>query len=186
MPRMKKFSAEQALVQALELFWEKGFEATSLNDLTSKLNIGKGSFYDTFGSKRAIFDKCLLIYQAHTFETFDKMLDTKAEAKEVLRTLLKAHTNLMLADKSSKGCFIANATAELSDDVEIQEFLKNYNDAMQLKLINWFAESKYQDQSNELADLFITHLTGISILSKYLKDAERFERSNNIFLSLFK
>jgi TetR/AcrR family transcriptional repressor of nem operon len=48
---MKKFSEEQALGQALELFWKKGYEATSLNDLTSKLNIGKGSFYDTFGSK---------------------------------------------------------------------------------------------------------------------------------------
>jgi TetR/AcrR family transcriptional repressor of nem operon len=186
MPRMKKFSEEQALGQALELFWEKGYEATSLNDLTSKLNIGKGSFYDTFSSKRAIFDRCLIIYQIQSFETFDRMLDTEVEAKVVLKNLLKSHTNLMLADKSSKGCFIANSTAELSDDLAIQAFLKNYNDTMQLKLITWFSESKYEDQSNELADLFLTHLTGISILSKYLKDPERFERSNNIFLSLFK
>jgi hypothetical protein len=114
------------------------------------------------------------------------MLDTEVEAKVVLKNLLKSHTNLMLADKSSKGCFIANSTAELSDDLAIQVFLKNYNDTMQLKLITWFSESKYEDQSNELADLFLTHLTGISILSKYLKDPERFERSNNIFLSLFK
>ncbi len=53
------FDEEKALGKALDLFWEKGYRATSLNDLTIRLSIGKGSFYDTFGSKKQLFDSCL-------------------------------------------------------------------------------------------------------------------------------
>ena len=55
MPRVKTFDQKEALGKAMELFWEKGYEATSLSDLTTRLNIGKGSFYNTFGSKRQLY-----------------------------------------------------------------------------------------------------------------------------------
>ncbi|MEM8908570.1 MAG: helix-turn-helix domain-containing protein, partial [Bacteroidota bacterium] len=63
MPRIKQFDEQQALEQAMELFWEKGFHATSMQDLVSRLGINRASLYDTFGGKQALFDRALALYR---------------------------------------------------------------------------------------------------------------------------
>ena len=57
MPRVKMFNEQEALEKAMLLFWEKGYTATSLNDLTQSMGISKGSFYDTFHGKHDLFEK---------------------------------------------------------------------------------------------------------------------------------
>nr|MDP9479507.1 TetR/AcrR family transcriptional regulator [Actinomycetota bacterium] len=55
MPRTREFEPETALQDAMELFWLKGYEATSMRDLLEGMGIGRGSFYGTFGDKRSLF-----------------------------------------------------------------------------------------------------------------------------------
>ena len=55
MARTKEFRPEAALDAAMQLFWRKGYEATSMRDLLDGMGIGRGSFYDTFGDKHALF-----------------------------------------------------------------------------------------------------------------------------------
>ncbi len=59
MGRHKEFDQEKAVDQALELFWEKGYESTSIQDLCDHLGIHRGSLYDTFGDKHELFLACL-------------------------------------------------------------------------------------------------------------------------------
>ncbi|HEX9701827.1 MAG TPA: TetR/AcrR family transcriptional regulator, partial [Rhodospirillales bacterium] len=55
MPRPREFETSEALNQAMQVFWTKGYEATSLADLIGAMNLSKSSFYDTFGSKHEVF-----------------------------------------------------------------------------------------------------------------------------------
>ncbi len=55
MPRVKEFDPDQALDRAMELFWRKGYEATSVQDLVEHMGINRFSLYDTFGSKHELF-----------------------------------------------------------------------------------------------------------------------------------
>ena len=185
MPRVKLFDEQEALGQALELFWEKGYEATSLSDLTATLGIGKGSFYDTFESKRRLFDRCLSVYQSSSLEVLDGILVEKSDPVHIISRLLNKHTELMLNDSSARGCFIANSTAELADDAAIQLFLEKHNQIMRSKLIKLLANSQYTTDAGAFADLIITHLTGISVMSKFMRDSARFKLANQSFMKVF-
>lgn len=59
---MKEFEPEQAVEAALELFWRQGYANTSMQDLVDHLGIGRGSIYDTFGSKHALWVRALTKY----------------------------------------------------------------------------------------------------------------------------
>ncbi len=63
MPRAKSFDEEAVLNQAMELFQEQGYEATSLSDQESRLGLGRQSLYNTFGDKQALFLKALERYR---------------------------------------------------------------------------------------------------------------------------
>ncbi|KAA3622561.1 MAG: TetR/AcrR family transcriptional regulator [Bacteroidetes bacterium] len=185
MPRVKLFDEQRALGQALQLFWENGFEATSLSDLTNELGIGKGSFYDTFGSKRMLFDKCLSMYQSISMETLDSILSEKEDPVDAIGNLLDKHTQMMLMDSGAKGCFIANSTSELADDGQVREFLIKHNQLMRDKIKALFIDSPYAENADVIADLVLTHITGISVMSKFVRNPDRFQSSNEIFMKIF-
>lgn len=62
MPRQKAFVREEALERAMDLFWSKGYEATSLQELVEHMGIGRSSLYDTFGSKHELWAEALGLY----------------------------------------------------------------------------------------------------------------------------
>ncbi len=64
MARPREFSTDDALGQAMDVFWSKGYQATTLGDLTRAMGISKSSFYDTFGSKDALYLASLERYRA--------------------------------------------------------------------------------------------------------------------------
>ena len=76
----------------------------------------------------------------------------------------------MLCDPSSKGCFLANSTTELSDDALIQEYLNEHNQTMRAKLVEYLKKGDFSLDLDTLADTIITQLTGISVMSRIIKD----------------
>ncbi len=64
MARPREFSTDDALGQAMDVFWSKGFQATTLGDLTRAMGISKSSFYGTFGSKHELYLSSLERYRA--------------------------------------------------------------------------------------------------------------------------
>jgi TetR/AcrR family transcriptional repressor of nem operon len=110
MARTKEFDPDAALEQAMELFWEQGYEATSARELADHLGIGPSSLYSTFGSKHELYLRALDHYRRQGDETVERLLQNETSARAVLRHLFE--DALDTATQDNRGCFMANATAE--------------------------------------------------------------------------
>lgn len=114
MARIREFNEEQALEKARNIFWQKGYTATSMKDLVDGLGISRSSMYETFGDKEALFYKSLEAYKkeqsAFMFEKFEQV-ESPLQAISNMFTFI---INDSVADKERKGCFMVNSTVELS------------------------------------------------------------------------
>ncbi len=120
MPWEKGFDTETALGDAMRVFWAKGYEATSINDLTKGMKINKGSLYNTFGSKKALFTRALLKYDRENRQNALSQLEAMDDPLESIRVLFEALVAESLADEEKRGCFLVNTALELphhSDDI---------------------------------------------------------------------
>ena len=114
MPRPKEFNPDDAIEKAMQVFWHKGYEATSMEDLLSAMDLNRGSLYDTFGDKRQLFLKVIDRY-CHGFvgEKFS-LLDQPGPALPTLRRFIHGMIDGGLADPQRRGCLIANTVMELA------------------------------------------------------------------------
>ena len=124
MLRFKQFDQNEAIVEAMSLFWKKGYSATSLSDLTEHLEIGKGSFYNTFQGKRELFERALAVYRKSSTENLEALLNSEQDVKIGIRKLFNLGIEGLMDDKDKKGCFLANTCAELGNsDEEIRKII---------------------------------------------------------------
>lgn len=110
--RPREFDTQQALERAMMLFWEKGYQATSLDELTAAMGITRPSLYAAFGDKEKLFVQAVEFYQQRFSQRIGSALsediDTKSAISLMLQRTLEIHTNPALP----RGCFIVNSTLE--------------------------------------------------------------------------
>jgi TetR/AcrR family transcriptional repressor of nem operon len=111
--RPKAFDRDQALEAAMHLFWLKGYEATSLDDLLRGMKIGRQSLYDTFGDKRALFLAALGRYRDLTDAFVRSCLAETTSVKAAIRGLFMQVVNEPREHKR-RGCLLVNSAVELS------------------------------------------------------------------------
>jgi len=131
MPRVKEFNETDALDKALDLFWQKGYYATSAQDLVNGLNLSRSSIYSTFTDKRSLFIKAL---QRYSQLYIDKVLTEVERTDDIPKTITKFFNDIIDQDDAksiSKGCFIVNTGIELAaHDVEIEEIVNQYHSSV--------------------------------------------------------
>ncbi|NOU69799.1 TetR family transcriptional regulator [Paenibacillus sp. LMG 31461] len=109
MARPKEFDQEAALDKALEVFWEKGYERTSIQDLVEHTGVHRGSLYDTFGDKHKLFLTCLDRFRMVAKERVYYILEEEGEPKEVLQRFFTKLIDVSLSDEHQRrGCFVTN------------------------------------------------------------------------------
>lgn len=114
MARTKEFDPEAALQSALELFWQRGFEATSMSDLVEHLGVGRASIYATFGNKHELYLKALERYQTQLPDLL-RELSQPGPVLPAVRALVRRYAHEAAADELRlSGCFITNTAAELA------------------------------------------------------------------------
>lgn len=118
MARPRTFDEERALESAMRKFWEKGYEATSTQDLCDATGLGRSSIYNTFKSKHDLFERALTRYIDTTTATQLAILeDRRHTAADRLRALLAvivdSETEHRLGGRSL-GCLTVNTTVELA------------------------------------------------------------------------
>ncbi|MEM9077638.1 MAG: TetR/AcrR family transcriptional regulator [Bacteroidota bacterium] len=113
MPRTKQFDEKEVLNKAVELFWEKGFHATSMQDLVCHLGINRASLYDTFGGKEELFKKAFQEYRNSSGDIVKRLLTGEASVKAGFEKLFDFAIEETITDECRKGCFVVNTTTEL-------------------------------------------------------------------------
>ncbi|MYY80125.1 MULTISPECIES: TetR/AcrR family transcriptional regulator [unclassified Streptomyces] len=114
MGRPKQFDPDVAVERAMGVFWRKGYAATTPQDLVDEIGIGKGSLYNTFGSKHALFERALMRYRDSQAAWLEALLDHPGSAKDRVRGALEALVELDLGDPDRRGCMAVNTAAELA------------------------------------------------------------------------
>jgi AcrR family transcriptional regulator len=103
--RPRSFDRDQALDRAIDAFWENGYEATSIADLTDALGIKPPSLYAAFGDKRALFDEAVAHYADNLFAAMDESLGLP-EIEAAIRALLRGAAEHYTGEGHPHGCLV--------------------------------------------------------------------------------
>ncbi|MCP3130078.1 TetR/AcrR family transcriptional regulator [Shewanella sp. KJ2020] len=150
--RPRAFDTNYALAKALEVFWRKGFEGTSLTDLTQAMGINKPSLYAAFGNKEQLFLKAIELYEQRPCAFFYPALEQKTAYQVVESMLLGAASSL--ADASHpQGCLIVQGALTCSEAGEaIKETLINRRRDGEQALCERLQRAKDEGDLPETAD----------------------------------
>ncbi|MFD7919784.1 TetR/AcrR family transcriptional regulator [Streptomyces sp. NPDC059740] len=113
--RPREFDKERTLERALELFWSRGYRATSIQDLVEALAVERGSLYGAFGDKRRFYLEAVRLY----WEVYERHLTAALDTSPLLPALREVLTHPARLDElvsdmgAPQGCLVGNTTAEL-------------------------------------------------------------------------
>ncbi|CAM3863607.1 MULTISPECIES: TetR/AcrR family transcriptional regulator [Bacillus cereus group] len=193
MARLREFDEEKALDAAMQLFWEKGYAATSLSDLTAKMEIQKPSLYSAFGDKEGLFEAALRRYTNLHAANIRTKLQNEQSVKEAIRTFFENMVEEEYKKEFSKGCFCINTMVELAPHNEKFEVLTRehqmYLTVIFQELITKGIQSgELQNDLNAkaLAQTLVTSLIGLTVLMKSRPERSVIDNSVSIIVSLVK
>jgi TetR/AcrR family transcriptional repressor of nem operon len=113
MARVLEFDRAKVLDKALVLFWRKGYQAASLTDLLEAMDIGRGSFYATFGDKRSLFVECLDLFGKRTKDFLLRTRGTEPPL-DALRRFFEYTAAERRGQRCEWGCMMVNTVLELA------------------------------------------------------------------------
>jgi TetR/AcrR family transcriptional repressor of nem operon len=112
MARPKAFHPTAALDCALEVFWQHGYEGTSLQALLQAMRLSKSSFYETFGSKHALYLAAIDRYRATTFAQYVRLLREQDDGRQAIVDVFAALVTQLDCPQGRRGCLMNNAAIE--------------------------------------------------------------------------
>ncbi len=122
--RPRTFDPDLALRQALDLFWERGYEGTSLSDLAEAMGIASASIYACFGSKEDLFRKVMMLYGATSGEPPRRALREQPTARGAIHAMLGATADEITRPDTPHGCMlILAAPTGAVENHSVREFL---------------------------------------------------------------
>ena len=191
MPRTKQFCEKETLNKAVELFWEKGFHATSMQDLVTHLGINRASLYDTYGGKEELFDKAFEHYRETSIAWLEKLFEDCNSIKEGFRKLFESAIREAATDVCRKGCFVVNTITELIPGNEKMEQIlfdhKIYIEDLFVNLVQKGIDNGEISSSknpSEVGLMLFTLYNGIRVVSKIDADFNRLQKVVNSGLSV--
>jgi len=119
MARHREFDKERALAKAMEVFWLKGYEATSVSDLLEAMEIHRGSMYDTFGDKHSLYLEALEHYRETNYRNILHLFEQIKSPYDAIERLVYSMIESNNSRDRQRGCFINNAMVECATDSQV-------------------------------------------------------------------
>jgi len=118
MARPREFDVDEALEAAMQVFWEKGYQGSSLHDLLDAMQIARGSLYKAFKDKRSIYLAALERYEQLIVDDAVKALKNQSDGavKERIENLLMRAVEAVETEDDRRGCLLCNAAVDLLPD----------------------------------------------------------------------
>ena len=167
MGRTRAFDMEDAISAATTLFW-RGYDRTSLTDLTAALGIGAASFYFAFESKEALFRQVVSRYIALLEKAYEDAFKASSALLGV-QALLRHYADVVTDSRHTPGCLVVNSSPSIHADDTLKYWLAGHREALRLKLEDRFAadlaEGKLPDncKPKTMARLVLTLAGGIAV-----------------------
>lgn len=190
--RTKKFDPDAALQSALELFWRRGYEATSVTDLVEHLGIGRASIYATFGSKHELYLKALDRYAEMRDPLLMSELSQPGPALPAVRALVRRFAAEAASPEGRlNGCFVTNTAAELAPhDPAAARRVEISWEHIETLLHSAIVRAQAQGELSEsrdpraLAHMLLVLLQGVRVVGKASDDPARVRDAAEQALSL--
>jgi AcrR family transcriptional regulator len=178
MARPRSFDPDEALDAARDVFWQKGFQGTSLDDITAATGLAKPSLYAAFGDKSALFLKVLDRYHARIVANAERILDEGPSARDAIERWLKGFVPFCSGIKGSRGCLSVNTGADgVSDQKEIRKRIERFNRKLEELLRNRLHADRAQFletfDPDAAAHTIMAIYLGLMVLAKEAPDAAR-------------
>ncbi len=191
MGRPRLFDLDGAITSALDVFWKRGYGATTPAALLDAIGVGKGSFYNAFGSKHALFERALRRYGDDRVAGLSRWF---ADAGPVGQRI-KGYLERLAAPENEKtlrrGCFAANTAAELGrHDPVATKIVRGTFERMESVLEATLVEGQKRGELDgaldpkAVASLLLAALIGITVLAKVDSSAARTKRIALAFAAL--
>ena len=161
MGRIRQFDERQALLSAMLVFWEKGYEGTSIQDLENAMGMRRTSIYNAFGNKRELFQSVMACYKESIMAELFTAMDGAPDIREGVRRLLNAALDIHFNEDHPGGCLVVLSVIEsdqLDDQsrVQMQQTIHDLKTALQTRL----ARAK---KAGELSPIFDSMATATTI-----------------------
>lgn len=173
MGRHRKFDIDQAILDAQQMFWTHGYEATSITDLLEATGLQRGSLYKAFGDKHGLFLRTLSRYQEQAFEQLAQLLMSGKGPADGLNRWLQAIADGCPQNGPRAGCYMVNCTTELAphDDQVAELIARNTQQVVALVEATVRAgqeagELRRQPGAKEMARHLLLVVVGLSVEGK--------------------
>lgn len=191
MARPKAFDEAQVLDKAVNLFWCKGYNATSVQDMVDALGINRASLYDTFTDKRTLFVKALQKYRATQAQALIDAIHQSDSPKVLLQQAFAGSIEEILNDPENKGCFMVNSAVELGiHDAEIAQMVEENRCNIEKAFATVIAKGQESGEipvrhnPATLAAFFYNTLNGMRVLARTNPERKSLEQVVRVALSV--
>ncbi|WP_431955386.1 TetR/AcrR family transcriptional regulator [Nocardia lijiangensis] len=191
MARTKEFDPDVVLDRALQLFWKRGYEATSVADLTEHLGIARACIYATYGRKHELFMKAL---QRHV-EVVDALVTAElarpGPALPAIRGLIDRFVTESCSENRFLGCLVTNAAVELAArDAEVARLVESSWARTETALASALARARAQGEltpdvdPRAMARFLLVFLQGVWVLERAPDTATRLRDAGRMVASI--
>ncbi|MGH3244462.1 MAG: TetR/AcrR family transcriptional regulator [Spirillospora sp.] len=192
MARTKEFDPDEALQRALDLFWERGYEATSMADLVARLGVARASIYATFGGKHELYLRAFEHYLRTTDPSVAEALSQPGPVLPQVRALIESYAAESSRGRPRHGCFVVNTAVELAArDPEAARLVEASWTYLEASLTSALTRARAQGElapgrdPRALARFLVVFLQGLRVLGRAPADDARLHDATREALTIF-
>ncbi|WP_026631838.1 TetR/AcrR family transcriptional regulator [Dyadobacter alkalitolerans] len=191
MARTKAFEPAEKLERARDIFWQKGYQATCMQDLVNTMGLNRGSIYDTYGDKHSLFLMCLKSYSDGMLNDYLQATDAaKSPVKAIEKIIKRAAARTIEEGKTCMG--VKSAFELASDDEEVHAILKENTGSVVNVLKDLIRKAQKADEINAkrdpamLANFIVSNFTGFWQLFLVYGDPEMVKQQADFLIRSIK
>ncbi len=179
MSRARQFDEEQVLDAAKNVFWEKGYEATSTRDLTAAMGLTNASLYNAFGDKRSLYLATLDHYLNNSLRERMARLSASLPPDEAISEFFAETIRRAFDENRQRGCLLVNTALEVHrDDPEMRAVVAKETELIEAFFLNAATEAQKQGKMTssqspaEISRLLLATALGLRVLERVRPDLE--------------
>ena len=189
MPKVKQFNKEKVLTAAAEIFRQKGYNGTSIDEILKATGLSRSSLYDSFKDKHSLYLESLEFYKKREQESYETLAQKKLNGLEKVEWLFKEVVNHLTNNPGDNGCLMVNAAAEMSKHCEkTSQVICNNKESVQEIFSTWLEEAqnsndiKLSKPPKTYSPFLFNALCGLKVMSQ--SGASKNELNNVVKVTL--